>query len=79
MPTVAQILNERRELSGTARHTLATVTAASGSFADLEGKPGAARLRARIPADLTLTAGDLVLVLISPAVTCILVRLEKAK
>ncbi|WP_194922935.1 hypothetical protein [Catenulispora pinisilvae] len=78
MPTVAQILNERRDLSGGARYTLATVTAASAGVAELVGRPGSAKLRARIPADLAPAPGDLVLVLVAPAVTCILVRLEKA-
>lgn len=78
MPTVAQYLTAHRDLSGDARYTLAEVTAVSGRMAELVGRPGAARLRARIPVDVTARAGDVVLVLSTPAVTTIIVRMEAA-
>lgn len=78
MPTVGQYLSEHRDLSGGARYTLAAVTAVSSRFAELVGRPGGALLRARIPADLPVRVGDVVLVLSTPAVTTILVRMEAA-
>lgn len=78
MPTVAQYLTAHRDLSGGARYTLAAVTAVSGRMAELVGRPGGALLRARIPADVTVRTGDVVLVLSTPAVTTILVRMEAA-
>lgn len=78
MPTVAQILTNRDDDRLPARHLTGTVTAVSAARADITLTLGGASVPAAVPVDIPVAVGDVVLVLLTGSVSCILARLKGA-
>lgn len=78
--TVGQILGQVRQTQSLPRFLWATVSAVSsdGATATVELQPSGATTDAQVPADVTVSAGTLVVVLVAPIGNIVLASMRTA-